>query len=417
MMTMLTHHPSADELRAFGRGQLSAEAADAIERHVAECESCCRLLEGAAGDSFEGQLREARQGLPRATTADGAAGTLTEAPGVPPQLCEHPRYRVLGLVGQGGMGAVYRAEHRHMERPVALKVINPGLIRNPATVQRFRQEVRAAARLQHANIVTAYDADEAGGLHFLVMEYVEGRGLADLVRERGPLPAAEACEHARQAALGLQHAHEPGLVHRDIKPHNLMVTPAGQIKILDFGLARLARAPEEAVRSAGAPACALTGAGAVMGTADYIAPEQAADPRSADIRADIYSLGCTLFHLLTGCPPFPDGSAQEKIAKHAVEPVPPLTGVPAGLAAAVARMTAKDPADRYATPAEVAAALAPFTSPVGSRPPLARKRRLEELVAALTLLVAALLAVTVVLQITTDRGERTVTTGRKGAPV
>src|SRR5262245_25140040 len=140
MMTVLTHHPSADELRAFGRGQLSAEAAAAVERHVAECESCCRLLEEAPGDSFEGQLREAGQGAALATTAGAAAGTLGEAPGVPPQLAEHPRYCVLGLVGQGGMGAVYRAEHRHMERPVALKVINPALVRNPAAVQRFRQE-------------------------------------------------------------------------------------------------------------------------------------------------------------------------------------------------------------------------------------------------------------------------------------
>src|SRR5262249_33562700 len=156
-----------------------------------------------------------------------------------------------------GMGAVYRAEHLRMERLVALKVINPGLLRHPATVQRFHQEVRAAARLQHANIVTAHDADQAGGLHFLVMEYVDGISLAELVRTRGPLPVAEGCAYARQAALGLQHAHEQGMVHRDITPHNLMVTHAhGLVKILDFGLARLPRTPDSAA-TGDAPAVPL----------------------------------------------------------------------------------------------------------------------------------------------------------------
>src|SRR5262245_32061673 len=350
-MTMLPQHLSADELRAFGQGHLSPEAADACEQHLAECDACCRALAEAPADSFESQLRAARQEAPLATTADGGAATLAEAPAVPPALVDHARYRVLGLVGQGGMGAVYRAEHRHMDRLVALKVINPGLIRNPASVQRFQQEVRAAARLHHPNIVTAHDADEADGLHFLVMEHVEGRSLADLVSERGPLPVAEACECARQAALGLQHAHEQGMVHRDVKPHNLMLTPDGTVKILDFGLARLARTPDGPLPAGADAVAGLTGAGTIMGTADYVAPEQAADPRTADIRADVYSLGCTLFHLLAGRPPFEGGIVPEKIARHTAGPLPPLPGVPSGLAAVVARMTAKDPADRYATPA------------------------------------------------------------------
>jgi WD40 repeat protein len=412
-MTMLPQHPSAEELRAFGQGQLSPEAADALERHVAECETCCRVLAEAPADSFESQLRQARQAEPLAATTDGAASTLTEAPGLPPELGDHPRYRVLGLVGQGGMGAVYRAEHRHMERLVALKVINPGLIRNPATVQRFRQEVRAAARLHHPNIVTAHDADQAGGLHFLVMEYVEGTTLAELVRQRGPLPVAEACEYARQAALGLQHAHEQGMVHRDIKPQNLMVVGQGArsaseaiVKILDFGLARLPRTADGPAGSA-VPAGPLTGAGAVMGTADYIAPEQAADPRVADVRADIYALGCTLFHLLAGRPPFPEGSVPEKLARHAREPLPPLPDVPPGLAAVLARMTAKDPAGRFATPAEVARALEPFGVPGGARPPSRRRSRWAAVAAGL--LAAGLLAVGIVLRLQTDRGEIVVT--------
>ncbi len=298
-----------------------------------------------------------------------------------------------------------------MERLVALKVIHPGLMPSPATVQRFRQEVRAAARLQHPNIVTAHDAEEAGGLHFLVMEHVEGRSLADLVRERGPLPTSEACDYARQAAQGLQHAHEQGMVHRDIKPHNLMVTPAGQVKILDFGLARLARPPEEGVTGPGGSAPPLTGAGAVLGSADYIAPEQAADPRSADIRADIYSLGCTLYFLIAGAPPFPQGTVQNKLNRHAREPLPALPGVPPGLAALLVRLTAKNPADRPATPAQVAEALAPFSA--SARPASRGKSRRPWLIASLVLLAASLLAGAIAMRVTTDRGEIAVETDDK----
>src|SRR5262249_12793526 len=152
---------------------------------------CCRLLEEMPADSFLGRLREARSDPAdepaHATTADAAAGTLSEPAALPPELIDHPRYRVLGLLRQGGLGAVYRAQHRRLERLVAMKVINPGLLCNPATVERFQQEVRAAGQLHHPNIVTAYDADQAGKLHFLVMEYVEGTSLADVVAQRGAL--------------------------------------------------------------------------------------------------------------------------------------------------------------------------------------------------------------------------------------
>ncbi len=415
MLVDQTRHPDADELRAFGKGLLAPEAAVAIEQHLAACDSCCGLLEEPPADSFVGRLRDAAH-LSGATTTGAASGTLADAASVPPELLDHPRYRVLGLVGQGGMGAVYRAEHRRMERAVALKVINPALTRNPATVQRFQQEARTAARLHHPNIVTAHDADQAGALHFLVMEHVEGRSLADLIHERGPLPVAEACDYVRQAALGLQHAHEQGMVHRDIKPHNLMVTPSGQVKILDFGLARLARSPEDATDGAVATETALTGAGAIMGTADYIAPEQAADPRAADIRADLYSLGCTLFHLLAGRPPFPDGNVQDKLAKHANDSMPSLAAlrpdVPAGLAAVLAQMTAKNPADRYQTPAAVVEALTPFAKPQTERPRV-RKRRPLLAVALLMLAVGAALAGAVVVRVTTERGDIVITTHDK----
>jgi serine/threonine protein kinase/HEAT repeat protein len=417
MIAAITPHPSAEELHAYGEGRLAPEAVGAVERHIAQCDSCCRLLASASADSFLGRLRKARRPL-LGIKAVAAPSRPAVVPGIPPELIDHPRYRVLGLIGQGGMGAVYRAEHRRMERPVALKVINPALMRHPATVERFQQEVRTAARLHHPNIVTAYDADQAGNppLHFLVMEYVEGQSLADLVRQRGPLPVAEACEYVRQAALGLQHAHEQGMVHRDVKPHNLMRTPRGQVKILDFGLARLARTPghfapadtvmgSRTLNNHPTPArpLALTGAGTVMGTADYIAPEQAADPRTADIRADIYALGCTLYFLLVGRPPFPESTDREKIARHAATPLPPLPELPSGLAAVLARMTAKAPADRFATPAEVARALALFA---GVRDGPRQRSRKGRLLAA-GLLLVALMVVGIVLRLQSNRGVRT----------
>jgi hypothetical protein len=419
---MTADHPDLEELQAYGQGRLAPGAASALEEHLAVCESCCDLLDQAPGDSFAGRLRDAgpdtlaRPGQGTCTDLTGA--TVADVPAIPPELIAHPRYRVLGLIGQGGMGAVYRAEHLHMDRLVALKVINPGLMSHPTAVQRFQQEVRAAARLQHPNIVHAYDADQAGGLHFLVMEHVEGTSLADLVRERRPLPVAEACACARQAALGLQHAHEQGMVHRDVKPHNLMRTPAGQVKILDFGLARLPRTPDVPPAGDGT-AGLLTGSGVVMGTADYIAPEQAADPRTADIRADVYSLGCTLFHLLTGRPPFPDGTVPEKLAQHAGTPLPAVSElrpeVPAGLSAVLARMTAKDPVGRYATPAEVAEALAPYCPAEASSLPRVRKQR-RRLAVVLVVLAAGLAAFgAVFLRLGRDEGGTGGTTEGKDA--
>ena len=262
------------------------------------------------------------------------------------------------------MGAVYRAEHRLMDRPVALKVIRGDLLGNEAMVERFRREVKSAARLaSHPNIVAAYDAEQAGETHMLVMEFVEGTDLARLVERRGPLPVGEACEYARQAALGLQHAFEDGMVHRDIKPQNLMRTTRGQVKILDFGLARFA---SEVASQAG-----LTAEGMVLGSADYIAPEQIDDPHAADIRADIYSLGCTLYFLLAGRPPFPDGSLIQKLMAHSEKTPRPLAeiraDVPPELAQVVERMMAKDPARRFQTPDEVARALAPFADAQAAR--------------------------------------------------
>src|SRR5262249_5313297 len=176
-------------------------------------------------------------------------------------------------------------------------------------------EVKAAAKLSHRNIVTAFDAEQAGETHFLVMEFVEGTTLGRIVEKKKQFPVAHACEYIRQAAQGLQHAFEQGMVHRDIKPQNLMLTPKGRIKILDFGLARFV---SESAKDSG-----LTALGAVMGTPDYMAPEQAQDAHKADIRSDIYSLGCTLHCLLRGRPPYPEGTGIQKILAHLEQP-PPL---------------------------------------------------------------------------------------------
>ncbi|HSG69626.1 MAG TPA: protein kinase, partial [Planctomycetaceae bacterium] len=302
---------------------------------------------------------------------------------LPASLADHPRYRIVDLLGKGGMGDVYQAEHIVMNRPVALKIINRELVKKSQAVERFRREVHAAARLSHPNIVTAHDAEQAGELHFLVMEFVDGIDLSRLVKERGALPVHEACDYARQAALGLQHAHEQGMVHRDIKPHNLMVTADGTVKILDFGLAGFATesALMEAEESEGAGSDSiplhLTTVGSVMGTPDYIAPEQACDAHSADIRADVYSLGCTLYFLLTGQPPHNATTVIEKLQAHAEHEPPAIESirvdVPDELAEVIRRMMAKDPKDRFQTPQELADALdrvsTQLRSSSGTHPP------------------------------------------------
>jgi hypothetical protein len=254
------------------------------------------------------------------------------------------------------MGVVYHAEQMLMNRPVAIKVISKTLLERSDTLERFQREVVAAAKLIHPNIVTAYDAERAGDLHMLVMEFVEGQSLDQVLRRRGPLPVVHACVYIRQAALGLQHAHEQRMVHRDIKPQNLMLTPKGRVKILDFGLAKLV--------SENRQQSALTALNAYMGTPDYSAPEQATDARKADIRADIYSLGCTLYCLLAGRPPFREQTAVQTILAHLEKEPPRLTAlrsdIPEELWALVARMLAKQPAQRFQTPGEVAQALLPF---------------------------------------------------------
>jgi WD40 repeat protein/serine/threonine protein kinase len=268
------------------------------------------------------------------------------------------QYVLLERLGEGGMGEVFKARHRKLGRLVALKIIRKDRLANDLAVKRFCREIQAAAHLEHPNVVRAYDADEADGTHFFAMEYVEGTDLAKLVKQHGPLPVGQACDCVRQAALALQHAFERGMVHRDIKPHNLLLAADGVVKVLDMGLARLSPEDADGVSSF----TTLTQEGAVMGTPDFIAPEQAMDSHTADIRADLYSLGCTSYYLLTGCVPFPRGSALEKLLRHQTEEPRPVEGlrpeVPAAVAAVVRRLMAKRPQDRFQTPAELAAAVA-----------------------------------------------------------
>jgi serine/threonine protein kinase/Tfp pilus assembly protein PilF len=277
---------------------------------------------------------------------------------IPPAI---PGYEILEPLGEGGMGQVYKARQVRLDRIVALKVIHPDYLTNPDAVRRFQREARAAARLAHPHLVTVYDVDEVSGTHFLVMEFVEGSDLGRLVKSQGMLPVSQGCECVRQAALGLQHVHERGLVHRDIKPTNLFLTSKGAlIKILDMGLARLNQpGPSDQISSE------LTQTGAVMGTPAYLAPEQARDSRRVDIRSDIYSLGCTLYFLLAGRVPFPGIGLAEIIVQHQLDEPEPIEklrrDVPPGVASVIRKMMAKRPEERYQTPGEVAAALAPFS--------------------------------------------------------
>jgi serine/threonine-protein kinase len=273
------------------------------------------------------------------------------------------KYVLLDKIGEGGMGAVYKARHRVLKAVRAIKVIRPDRLSGPAAVDRFYREAEVVAKLHHPNIILAHDADKHGNVHYFVMEYAPGADLGQLLQRCGPLPVADACAYIRQAALGLEHARERGLIHRDIKPSNLLVTMDGQVKLLDLGLARVCAAEEETCSSA-----PLTQDGAVMGTPDYMAPEQAEDSRRVDIRADLYALGCTLYHVLTGRPPFPGGSVMEKLIKHRLEeprPIEALRGdLPEGLGPIVRKMMAKNADARFQTPAEAAQALEPFCGDV-----------------------------------------------------
>jgi serine/threonine protein kinase len=287
------------------------------------------------------------------------------------------QYKILDRLGRGRMAGVYKAVHQ-LGQVIAIKVLPPSKAKEPHTLARFLRESRLAMRLKHPNVVRAFQVGEANGLHYLVMEYLEGETLDEVLGRRRQLPPNEAVRLVHQALLGLQHIHDQGLVHRDLKPSNLMLVPAptpGQpdntlratVKILDIGLGRaLFDESSPAAPTGGLVDHQLTAEGVLLGTPDYLSPEQARDPRTTDIRADIYSLGCVLYHTLAGQPPFPDTNIISQMVRHATETPRPLKTlnavVPDGLQIIVTRMMAKDPAHRFPTPDRAAQALQGFLS-------------------------------------------------------
>lgn len=387
--------PSKQELFEYLVGRLPEDSLETVANHLVACVACktvmatldeaadtlvARLRRPLGKDSL-GSDRHCQEAIARAASLVGgdcqpgevvAGGSSGHGPSPQPEPVDRGRkptadlgrlgeYELLEKLGEGGMGAVYKARHTKLKRIVAIKVLAPGRTHDDKAIARFEREMEAVGRVDHPNIVRAMDAREIEGTRILVMEYVEGLDLGKLVDRLGKLGVPDACELIRQAALGLQAAYQHDLVHRDIKPSNLILTREGQVKILDLGLALFHE--DEPVGKE------MTGTGQAMGTADYIAPEQATDSHRVDIRADIYSLGCTLYKLLTGHAPFSGPAykgAMEKMVAHVTASIPPVRqfclDVPEALAQVMDRMLAKAPSQRFATPAEVAEAMVMFTT-------------------------------------------------------
>ena len=368
------------QISAYLLGKVSEAEMNEFGRHLAECPQCQSIAEEleSKGDALVDSLRQpvaegeflGEPQCQRALAHAKALGLDASASARPPEhdlpdQVEHLErlgpYELLECIGKGGMGAVYKARHTMLDRVDAIKILSSRRMADEQAVARFRREMKAIGPLDHPNIVRAPAAGEEAGVHYLVMDFVQGHDLAKVVAKLGPLPVADACELARQAALALQYIHERGLVHRDIKPSNLMLGSNGQVKLLDLGLSSLRKEDEPQDES-------LTASGVVMGTHDYMSPEQCESSHDVTIQADLYSLGCTLYELLCGHAPFSgsDFSPVRKMMAHLNDPPPPIRElrpeVPEPLADVLGRLLAKSPADRFTTPAELAAALEPLAA-------------------------------------------------------
>jgi len=273
------------------------------------------------------------------------------------------KYKLLGHIGSGGMSSVYLAEHTRMHDKRAIKVLPRTRVKDATYLARFQLEAKAIASLNHPNIVNAFDIDNEGDTHYIVMEYVDGVDLQILVRRDGPLDPAHAASLLAQAADGLHHAHQRGVIHRDVKPANLLLDTDGRVRLLDMGLALVAAQEDQSLTVAHNEN--------VLGTADYLAPEQALNSHTVDHRADIYGLGCTLYYLLTGRPPFPEGTLAQRIAKHQNEMPPSIKKLrpdcPGEIEGICVKMIQKDPAYRYQSAADVAEVLRKFAAQVPVR--------------------------------------------------
>jgi serine/threonine protein kinase len=342
-------HPTEQTLSSFGLGKLDDGPAEAVNKHLEQCPDCRKRVAELSADSFLERVRDARKPSDKSTSGEPQAGgtqnykgslTPPAADALPPGLADHPDYEIKKELGRGGMGVVYLAHNKLMGRDEVLKVMGRHIMERPGVLDRFLREIRAVARLRHPNIVTAYSAVRVGESIVFAMEFVDGLDLARMVKAKGPLPVSHACNFVYQSALGM-------LSRKGSK---------ATVKVLDFGLAKATC--EEQVDGA------LTSQGQALGTPDFIAPEQIQDAPNVDIRADIYSLGATLYYLLTGQPPFKAKSLYDVYQAHISRDADRLNlvrpEVPAELAALVAKMMAKDPARRFQTPGAVAQALAPF---------------------------------------------------------
>lgn len=304
--------------------------------------------QGQSRDNSDVQTSQARSSIWNRLFPPSISDSNDQTEPANPSGMHLEHFVIRDRIGRGGMGAVFRAIDTRLDRVVALKVLSPGQSRDAGSVKRFQNEAKSAARLDHENISRVFYIGEDEGLNFIAFEYVKGTNVRELINARGILPAAEAVNYALQIASALKHTNKAGVVHRDIKPSNIIITPGGRAKLVDLGLAR---------KESDNASADLTSAGTTLGTFDYISPEQAKDPRNVDVRSDIYSLGCTLYHMLAGEPPYGEGTVLQKLLDHSGKKVPdPATinkRLPRELSLIVQKMMASDPDDRYQTPEEL----------------------------------------------------------------
>ena len=364
--------PSHRQLEASCNGTVTLQELSQLEEHLAACPACeqalGKLIHSVPPAEKPTGKASNTPGFGRGKVVDSGNLILGEAqltsshPGVNSRAGESAEptaplqigpYRLERRIGIGGMGVVFKAWQERLNRHVAIKLLPSSKTFSQPDIDRLHQEMKAVGNLNHENVVFAIDAAESEGVHYLVMEYVEGRNLAELIEDHGKLSAADVCEIGRQTAVGLAHIHAQGLVHRDLKPSNLMVDAQGTVKILDLGLAKVRAEKFLNIDE-------LTQSGYILGTSDYLAPEQAADAHSADIRSDLYSLGCTLFKLLTGQAPFSGkqyDSATKKLIAHAQVPPPRVSefrsDVPPELDLLINRLLEKNPDRRPGDPGEI----------------------------------------------------------------